>query len=462
MSPDPGEPALTPAEDAGSPATSSEWMVLEQSADAPGDPPGSRRFTILQRGLVARPSGLLLALACATIVIYGMRNARSVLAPILLAMFVVMGLSPILQWLKRKGMPSWAAIVVVLVGFLIVAGLLIGIIAASLGQINSKVPVYQENLNRIASEVQTWFGGRGIDVSGITGNVLRPDKIVGWVTTSIRVLISLLTNAFLLILIVAFMIAEVYAFPKKVHQRLQLGPVLGRAFENFADVTRTFLFTLTWLNALTAALAAVVYYAFGVDFALLWAFMFFLLSFIPNIGFVLAVIPPFFVTLLEFGFTRAAIVVAIVIVFNGFVNNAIAPRFMGQKTGLSTLAVFLSLVLWAWILGPIGALMSVPLTLMVKLLFLDSYDSTRPVSALISPLPRMPKKGRARRRRASRRGGLRETPPAPLDSAPRGRLRRRSRSHGDPKNVPEYEEQYPHRRHDQEVRQHEGDHRPDA
>ena len=292
MSPDPGEPALTPAEDAGSPATSSEWMVLEQSADAPGDPPGSRRFTILQRGLVARPSGLLLALACATIVIYGMRNARSILAPILLAMFVVMGLSPILQWLKRKGMPPWAAILVVLVGFLIVAGLLIGIIAASLGQINSKVPVYQENLNRIASEVQTWFGGRGIDVSGITGNVLRPDKIVGWVTTSIRVLISLLTNAFLLILIVAFMIAEVYAFPKKVHQRLQLGPVLGRAFENFADVTRTFLFTLTWMNALTAVLAAVVYYAFGVDFALLWAFMFFLLSFIPNIGFVLAVIPP--------------------------------------------------------------------------------------------------------------------------------------------------------------------------
>ncbi len=80
------------------------------------------------------------------------------------------------------------------------------------------------------------------------------------------------------------------------------------------------------------------------DFALLWALMFFLLSFIPNIGFVLSVIPPFFVTLLEYGFTRAAIVVAIVIVINGFVNNAITPDSWAQKTGLSTLAVFLSLV----------------------------------------------------------------------------------------------------------------------
>ena len=334
----------------------------------------------MYQGILGRPTGLLLALACATIVLYGMRYARSILAPILLAMFIVMGLSPVLQWLKRRGMPPWAAIVIVLVGFLIVAALFVVIIAASLGQINYKVPVYQANLSQMASDVQAWFWERDIDVSGLTSDVLRPDKIMGWVTSSVRMLIGLLTNAFLLVLIVAFMIAEVYSFPRKLHYRLQLGPALGGAFANFAEVTRTFLFTLTWLNALTAIFAAIVYYAFGVDFALLWALVFFLLSFIPNIGFVLSVIPPFFVTLLESGFTRAAIVVAIVIVINGFVNNAIAPRFMGQRTGLSTLAVFLSLVLWAWILGPIGALMSVPLMLMVKLLFFDFYPSTQPIA----------------------------------------------------------------------------------
>jgi AI-2 transport protein TqsA len=364
-----------------------------ESPDAPAaDDPGTQRRRTraldLGQGLRGRPTGLLFALACATIVLYGMRYSRSVLAPILLAMFVVMGLSPILQWLKRRGMPPWAAILIVLVGFLIAAILVVGVIATSLGQISAKVPVYQESLTRIASEVQTWSADRGVDISGITGNILRPDKIIGWVTSSVRLLISLLSSAFLMMLIVAFMIAEVYSFPRKLQDDLLLGPRLGQAFYNFASVTRTFLFTLTWLNMLTTAFVAIVYYAFGVDFALLWALMFFLLSFIPNIGFVLAVIPPFFVTLLEFGFPRAAIVVAIVIVVNGFVNNAITPRFMGRRTGLTSLAVFLSLVLWAWVLGPVGALMAVPLMLMVKLLFFESYESTRTLSTFISPSER--------------------------------------------------------------------------
>jgi predicted PurR-regulated permease PerM len=386
------EPDQSPEAEPASDEVPREWVVLEQSADGPGATPGVTRLTLLYRGLLGRPSGLLLALACATIVIYGMRNARSILAPILLAMFVVMGLSPVLQWLRRKGMPAWAAIVIVIVGFFVVAGALVAGIAASLGQINTKIPVYTQNLSQIYADLQAWFAERGIDISGLTDNILRPDRIMGWITSTVSLLISLLTNAFLLLLIVAFMVAEVYSFPRKIYHQVHLGPNLSRAFHNFADVTRTFLFTLTWLNMLTAVLVAVVYYAFGVDFALLWTLLFFLLSFIPNIGFVLSVIPPFFVTLLESGFARAAIVVAIVILFNGFVNNAIAPRFMGQKTGLSTLAVFLSLVLWAWILGPIGALMSVPLMLMVKLLFLEAYDSTRSISALISPTPGSRKK----------------------------------------------------------------------
>jgi AI-2 transport protein TqsA len=355
--------------------------------------PGGRRVKNLRGRLRDRPSGLLFALACATIVLYGMRYSRSILAPIFLAMFVVMGLSPILQWLKRKGVPPWAAMLMVLVVFLVVATIFIAIIATSLGQISARIPVYQEGLSRITSVVQAWFGDRGMDISGITSNVLRPDKIVGWVTASVRLLISLLSSAFLMVLIVVFMIAEAYSFPHKLRDDLLLGPRLGRAFETFGTVTRTFLFTLTWLNALTAVLVAVVYYVFRVEFPLLWALMFFLLSFIPNIGFVLALIPPFFVTLLGFGFPRAAIVVAIVIVINGVVNNSIAPRFMGRRTGLTPLAVFLSFVLWAWVLGPVGALMSVPLMLMVKLLFFESYESTQILSTFMTPSERQQQKG---------------------------------------------------------------------
>ena len=375
-------PLVDPSADSTSADQTPERQEPPRTAD---DSVSVGRVEASNRDLLHSPTGLLLALACATIVLFGMRYARSIVGPIFLAMFVVMGLSPILQWLRRKGMPPWAAIMIVLIGFLVVALLVVGIIATSLGRLNTTLPIYQQNLSRIIADVQVWFAGHGIDIGGLTSNVFRPDKIIGWIASFVRLLISLLTNGFLIILIVAFMIAEVYGFPRRVETRLSVSPRLTETFKSFGDVTRRFLFTLTWLNMLTTVIVVIVYYAFGVDFALLWGLMFFLLSFIPNIGFVLAVIPPFFVTLLESGFTRAAVVVAIVIFFNGLVNNAVTPRFMGQKTGLSALAVFLSLVIWAWVLGPIGALMSVPLMLMVKLLFFDSYESTRPLSAIISP-----------------------------------------------------------------------------
>jgi predicted PurR-regulated permease PerM len=153
-----------------------------------------------------------------------------------------------------------------------------------------------------------------------------------------------------------------------------------QSFERFSGTVRSYLFTKAWLSAIMTVIVAVIYYAFGVDFALLWALVFFVFSFIPNIGFVLSVIPPFFVTLLESGFWTAFAVVILVIVFNTIVDNVISPRAMGESVGLSSLVVFLSLILWAWVLGGVGALIAVPMTLMVKLLFLDSYDSTRPIS----------------------------------------------------------------------------------
>lgn len=381
--------------ESGEPGAPNGKPLSSAEAIGPQGPGGIRDFySVVRRS----PAWLLVSLAALAIVLYGMKHAQSILGPILLAMFIVMGLSPVLGWLKRRRVPPWAAIALVMLLFVVIGLLIGGILASSLSQVNTKLPVYQQNLGEMYSDLESWFGSHGMDISGLTESVFSPAKIFSWATTSASYLISQLTSVFLILLIVIFMVAEAYSFPRKFHDRAQFSPQLYANFANFAKVTRTFLFTLTWLNLLTAILAAIIYYAFGVDFALLWAIVFFLLSYIPNIGFVLSVIPPFFVTLLEQGFTRAVIVVVLVIAVNGFVNNAITPRFMGYKTGLTTLIVFLSLVLWAWVLGPVGALMSVPLMLMVKLLFFDQYETTRPISALITPLPRS-KEPRWRRRR---------------------------------------------------------------
>jgi predicted PurR-regulated permease PerM len=158
------------------------------------------------------------------------------------------------------------------------------------------------------------------------------------------------------------------------------------------------LFTKGWLSGIMAFLVAMIYWGFGIDFALVWGVMFFLLSFVPNIGFVLSVIPPLAVGILEFGWLRAVIAVAVVIVANTAVDNIISPRIMGKTVGLSTLTVFLSVFFWGWVLGGIGALMSVPLTLMVKLLFFDSFDSTRVISEIMAtPLRQLGKRRRGKK-----------------------------------------------------------------
>jgi predicted PurR-regulated permease PerM len=126
-----------------------------------------------------------------------------------------------------------------------------------------------------------------------------------------------------------------------------------------------------------------LYLALGTDFALLWGLIFFIFSFIPNIGYVLSLIPPAIVTLLEFGWERALLLIVINLIINTLVDNVISPRYMGRGLGLSTLIVFLSLIVWGWVLGPLGALLSVPMTVMVKRLYLERYEETRFLADLI-------------------------------------------------------------------------------
>ena len=336
------------------------------------------------RRLLGSPTGLLIALAGVTITLYGMRYASGILNPIFLALFITMGASPVLIWLRRKGVPPWLAVTIVLVAIVILALLFVAIMAASVSQLDDKLPVYKENLSNTMDSVSAWFSDRGIDTSGLVSGAISPPKIIDFVSGLLKSVLNAMSSIMLMILIVLFMISAAYSLPATLAEKMKIPGTFRKSMENFAETTRSYLFTKAWLSLIVAVVVTVIYFIFGVDFALLWGLVFFIFSFIPNIGFVLSVIPPFFVTLLEFGFTRAAIVVIIVIVINAIVDNGLSPRIMGRSVGLSSLVVFLSLVLWGWVFGGIGALISVPLTLMVKLLFFDSYESTRPISMFMS------------------------------------------------------------------------------
>ena len=257
------------------------------------------------------------------------------------------------------------------------------IMLSAVTQLDEKMPVYQENLATMEANVTAWFADKGIDISGLTSGSLSPESAVNAVKGLLSSIINVMGSIFWIILLLLFMVAEAYALPRRLTEDIRMNERAARSFANFGDSVKTFLFTKGWLSALVAVLVTIIYFIFGVDFALVWGLLFFVLSFIPNIGFMLSVIPVFFITLLEFGFARAAVVVIIVIVINTIVDNYFSPKIMGKSVGLSTLTVFLSVFFWGWVLGGLGALMSVPLMLAVKLLFFDSFESTQTISDLM-------------------------------------------------------------------------------
>jgi predicted PurR-regulated permease PerM len=255
------------------------------------------------------------------------------------------------------------------------------------------------------ADVEAWFGEQGIDISGLTSGALEPASLVDGGGKLIKGAINALTNIGLMIFIILFMVSEVFSFPRKLTDKVKMPAKFRRSLDNFSSTTRSYLFTKAWLSAIMTVVVVLIYYAFGTDFALLWGLLFFVMSFIPNIGFVLAVIPPFFVTLLASGFWPAFAVLMLVIVANTLVDSVISPHIMGKSVGLSSLMVFLSLMVWGWALGGIGALIAVPMTLMVKLLFFDSYESTRPISEFMSSSPLEEHRKRKREKKVAAAAG---------------------------------------------------------
>jgi AI-2 transport protein TqsA len=401
MNPDEATPSPAPEDDRAAQDPIAEGTELSQGATEAGSAASAPRPT---RNLIGSPTGLLLALASVAVVIYGMRYAAGILNPVLLALFLVMGMSPLIHWLRRKGVPPWATLAIVLALFVIVLLLFLAIAAGSITQLDDKLPVYKENLSEMMADVEAWFSSNGIDISGLTSGSLDPAGLVDLSGNLLKGAVNALTSIGLMIFIVLFMVSEVFTFPRKLTDRVNMGANFRRSLENFSSTTRSYLFTKAWLSAIMTVVVVIIYYAFGTDFALLWGLLFFVMSFIPNIGFVIAVIPPFFVTLLESGFWPAFAVLMLVIVANTIVDSVISPRIMGKSVGLSSLVVFLSLIVWGWVLGGIGALIAVPMTLMVKLLFLDSYESTRPISEFMASSPLDEHRKRRRRKKAAALG----------------------------------------------------------
>jgi AI-2 transport protein TqsA len=319
---------------------------------------------------------ILITAALMVIVIAGMRAAAIIINPFLLAVFLATLCSPLLFGLKRLGIPNGLAVAVLVLGLLVVGLLLMVFVGRSVNTLAQQLPGYQERFAEFIAQVTVWLNTAGVDTtkSPLT-DYITPRKVMSLIYFALSLFRGLFTNMFLILLIVLFILLEASGFPRKLQDAF---PDPERAVGHFKTMTANIngymglkaLFSLATGVSLWGLLALI-----GVDFAGTWGLLAFFLNFIPAIGSFIAAIPAILWALLQLGLPSALLTLLAFLLVNITIGNLLEPKFMGRKLGLSPLVVFLSLIFWGWVLGPIGMVLSVPLTMIVKIALAANIDT---------------------------------------------------------------------------------------
>lgn len=328
---------------------------------------------------------LLAVLACFVVIIAGMKAASGILVPFLLALFISIISAPFLFGMQKLGIPSWLAILVILSVIIVLGVLMIGLVGASISDFTANMPSYERRIREETRELLRWVETRGVTVpEDQIIDQLNPAAAVRMVGGLLSGMGSTFSSAFLVLLIVLFMLLEAAGFPNKFKQVVgdDVTAVQG-LYKAVADV-RHYMAIKTVVSLLTGALITLILQLIGVSYPLMWGLIAFLFNFVPSIGSIIAAIPSVALALLELGLAPAIYTSAGYIAVNVTLGNIIEPRIVGHGLGLSPLIVILSLFFWGWVLGPIGMLLSVPLTMAMKIA-MDSNESTKRIAILLGP-----------------------------------------------------------------------------
>ena len=325
----------------------------------------------------------LLGFACFVVVVAGMKAAVEIMVPFLLSAFIAILCAPALMWLESRKVPTTLAVTLVIMVVVLTIGGFSVVVAASINDFASQVPTYQASLLEETTAITGWLAGHGIELSQqMVRQQINPGKAMDLVRKVLTGFGNVLTDFFLIFLTVLFILFEASSFPGKFRRAMGEQHRSLSAFEQFNDSVKQYLIIKTLVSVGTGLFIGVWLTVQGVDYAVLWALLAFLLNFIPNIGSTIAAVPAVLLSLVQFGFGGAGVTALGFFIVNIVMGNIIEPRYLGQGLGLSTLVVFLSLLFWGWVLGPVGMLLSIPLTMIVKLAF-ESNPETRWLAVLL-------------------------------------------------------------------------------
>lgn len=325
----------------------------------------------------------LVAFAAFVVVIAGLKAAQAIVVPILMACFVAILSAPMLLALTRRGLPDWMALLIVVLFIMVLASVLVVMLTSLLGDFSQSLPFYQARFEKLIGDTLHKLGSWGLDVpERLTVDLINPAKIFGVAAGAVNSVTGLLANAFLIALTVVFILTEIPTLSRKLVMFSSDAESSISTMRNFGIKINDYMKIKVATSLLTGVIIFFWLLMVGVDFPLLWAILAFLLNFVPTIGSIIAAVPALVLALIQLGPGSALLALVGYLLVNNIVGNVIEPKFMGRGLGLSALIVFLSLVFWGWVLGPIGMFLSVPLTLLVKLA-LDSHAETRRIGLLL-------------------------------------------------------------------------------
>ena len=320
--------------------------------------------------------------AAVVIVLAGLKIASPIVVPFLLSLFIAIVLSPAYNFFNKKGLPNGISLLIV-ISFLILFFVLVGkLLGSSAVEFNANLDFYTKQLMVNFHSVVEVAQNFGVEVpEQDLQKVFNPKIIMGFATNILQGMSSLVTNSFVILLTVIFMLLESDAFVNKMAY-INSKSSTNTHIDKILTQIKEYMVLKALISLLTGFIIYIGLLLIGTDYPFLWAVLAFILNFIPNIGSIIAAVPAVLLTLVGLDVISALMVVLLYVMVNIIIGSIIEPKVMGRGLGLSTLVVFLSLLFWGWLLGIVGMLLSIPLTIMAKIT-LNASNDTKWIAVLL-------------------------------------------------------------------------------
>ncbi len=323
------------------------------------------------------PGGrFLIIAAAAVIVIAGLRAAAAVLVPLVLALFLAALSAPLLKLLPRvpglRWIPHGFAVILTALVVVAIVGGAAAVLTLSVRMLVSGLPAYKERLIEAVAPLFEWAQRVGLDTDAMRDLVLAPSRALDLARSVVGGALTVVSDMLLILLLYVFILLGVPSHGDRL--RSALGDEAPERVRHMLEQTQRYLRLKSAISLLNGLGIGFLTWALGIDFALLWGFLMFLLNFIPNLGSIVGTALPALLALATRGPATVVLLVLGSILWDQILSRVVEPRMMGRSLGLPPLVVVVSLLFWGWLWGPLGVFLAVPLTTTLKIVVAETSD----------------------------------------------------------------------------------------